>query len=74
MLVGCRRVRPQVRGSFACVYVAQPREPRVLQAVMAVQVAALNGPTHHASAVGNDEYMALLHVVVTCEDRGFISR
>ena len=33
---------------LSLVYVAQPREPRVL--------------------------MALLHVVVTCEDQGFISR
>ena len=69
-------MRPQHRGCFACVYVAQPREPPVLQAVMVAQVAALNGQTQHASAVtaGNDEYIALLRVVVTCEDWRFISR
>ena len=67
-------MRPQHRGCFACVYVAQPREQRMLQAVMAVQVAVLNGQTQHASAVGNDAYIALLRVVVTCEDRRFISR
>ena len=67
-------MRPQHRGCFACVYIVQSRDPRMLQAVLAVQVAALNGQTQHASAIGNDEYIALLRVVVTCEDWRFISR
>ena len=36
-----------VKRMGSTVYVAQPREPRVLEAVMAVQVAALNGHNMH---------------------------